>query len=574
MWEAAPRHHLFSFFHDGNAGHLWRGEVVSLLGESLFGVGAIMWLMYLVGTPSAIVVAALAMSVPYLLAGPLAVPLQNSKDPGGALRWIGRIRAVLALGLVPMHYHTILPIVYLLLFGVSLCGRLRAGGRIAATHVCLAAGELEHVSDDLHVGSAIATVVGPLLALVLFVGLGERILLVSAVAFVLFLINANSDGFLDPLPPTRRAFLLARPEAADYAAHADDHGPEEDEEAADPERLREERLPEWYQQGPQRLGQWRREVRDGLALAGASTGGAIALCALGLLALVGGGLSVLEVFYLTDMLQQPAFYLAPLVAAEAGGAALGLALVGAAGRRSARPLTIAGMVIAGVMLAGLAIQSRLPVVFGIAFGLGVATAAAITGARLMLSAGASGRERLALATGEEFVTTLCCVLGAPLFGVFYVGSALAHPLAPLARYFPGWPIADLLLGTGAGLMVAAVLGGVLAVRPLRSSRKGGRSRRGGLQRGRVPAVEDEDGGWGDGDSREWESAGYPSAEWRSAGYDAGYTGEYDASRELGSMTGYGPATGYESTYGPATSEYEDYGDTGYRPRGPGRPRGR
>lgn len=253
---------------------------------------------------------------------------------------------MLALGLVPMHYRTILPVVYLLLFGVSLCGRLRAAGRVAALRVCLAPGELEHVSDDLQIGAGLATVLGPLLALVLFVGLGERILLVSIGAFIVFLISANSDGFLDPLPRTRRAFLLARPEAADYAANArdwerdDEEHDDEDDEDADPERLREERLPEWYQQGPQRPWQWIREVRDGLALTGASSGRTVALCGLGLLALVGGGLSVLEVFYLTDVLGQPAFYLGALVAAEAGGMALGLALVGGPDRRTAKPLLI------------------------------------------------------------------------------------------------------------------------------------------------------------------------------------------------------------------------------------------
>jgi hypothetical protein len=573
MWQAPSRHHVFSVFHDGNAGHLWRGEVVSLMGEGIFGVGAIMWLMYLVGSPSAIVLAALALGLPYLLAGPLVVPLQNAKDPGRTLRWIGQIRALLALGLVPMHYHTILPVVYLLLFAVSLCGRLRVGARIAAVRVCLAPGELEHVSDDLHIGTVLATVLGPLLALVLFVALGDRILLVSVGAFIFFLINANSDGFLDPLPRTGRAFLLARPEADEYAARADQNEQNEEEEDADPEWLREELLPEWYQQGPQRIGQWAREARDGLALAGTSTRGLVAICILGLLALVGGGLSLIELYYLTTVLQQPIYYVAPLVAAEAGGAAFGLALIGSAGRRVAGPLLVVGVSGVGVALAGWALLPRLPLIFGVAFGLGAANAMAVSGARVLLGRDMGGRQRLAIATGEELVTSFCGLLGAPLFGLFYAGSALARPFARLARFFPGWPIVELLLGTGAGLIAAAVIAAVLLVRkPGGKARKRGQAGRGGAKRGRLPALGEEYGGWDDGASREWQSLDDASGEWDAADYHSDYGDDYGDSRQSRSMTGHGPATGYDSTYGPATGEYDDYGNTGYRQRAPRRPR--
>ena len=571
-WEATRRHHIFSLFHDGNAGHLWRGEVVSLLGEALLNVGVMIWLMFLVGSPGVIMLAALALGLPYLLAGPLAVPLQNSQDPGRVLRWIGQLRALLALGFVAMHYDTILPVVYLLLFGISLCGRLRAGGRIAAVRVCLAPGELERVSDDLHVGAALATVIGPLLATLLFVGLGERILLVSIGAFILFLINANSDGFLDPLAPERRAFLRARPEAAELAARADDA----EHADIDPERLREEWLPEWYQQGPQRIGQWGREVRDGLALAGRSDVSQGALYGLGLLAFVGGGLSVLGVLYLTDYLQQPSFYYGPLVAAEAAGTALGLMLSGAAGRRTARPLLLGGVVGVGAMLVGLALLPRMPVIYALVFGLGIANAAAVTGARALLAQGATGRQRLAQASGEEFVIALCGVLGAPIFALFYVGSALARPLAPVARFFPGWPMGELLLGTGVGVAVAALVGAVWMARKPRSS--AARSRQGARRaadrgRGRLPSLRhdedeayDENGTWREGESGAWASAEYPSAEWERAEYNADYDEEYADSRESRSLTGYGPRTGYEPAYGPETGEYEDYGDTNYRPR--------
>ncbi|HET9111257.1 MAG TPA: hypothetical protein VFN78_10570, partial [Ktedonobacterales bacterium] len=41
------KHNGFALFHDGNAGHLWRGEIMSMLGESALSVGVIIWLAYL-----------------------------------------------------------------------------------------------------------------------------------------------------------------------------------------------------------------------------------------------------------------------------------------------------------------------------------------------------------------------------------------------------------------------------------------------------------------------------------------------------------------------------------------------
>nr|MBF6589404.1 hypothetical protein [Ktedonobacterales bacterium] len=549
MWQAAPHHHGLTLFHDGNAGHLWRGEVASLLGEAVLGVGILMWLAYLVGTVGAVALAVLALGLPWLLAGPLAIPPRNAAEPGRPLKWIGRLRCLLTLGLIPMHYHTILPVVYLLLFGISLCGRLREGGRVAATRTCLAPGELEKVADDLHVGAVVAAVLGPLLATLLFILLGERILLVSLGSFIFFLLSTNSDSFLDALPPARRAFLLAHPEATNQ----DD----EDDEDEDPEEWREIRLPEWYQQGPTRVGQGIREIRDGLGLAGGIRGGGVALWALGLLALVGGGLGVLEVFYLTDYLGQPSFYLGPLVAAEAGGLGFGAALAGGLARKGkGRPTLLAGVASTGVLLAGLALLPRMPVLYGVAFLLGTANAVAVGGAWHMLAGEATGLQRRALAAGESFVVALSGLVGAALFALFYQGSDILPRLAPLARYFPGWPIAELLVDTGLGLVVAAVVCGLLLIlggeKKKAKRAKGSRVRAGGRDGrgpGRLPALADDDerarsdelpaarGMWDDDEGA--------SGEWERQDYEADYGSEYgeeDDSRASRSITGYGPST--------------------------------
>ena len=201
----------FALFHDGNVGHLWRGEVASVVGEGALSVGVIMWLAYLTASPWAVLAAIIAFGFPYVLAGPFAAAFENVREPGKMLAWLGRVRVVAALGVVAMHFLTLYPILYMLLFAFGASSRLRQPLRVAATRVCLAPGEIELVANDLYVGSAVATVVGPLLGSVLFLALGDRIILVGLGAALLFVLAGNSDGFLDALPETQRGFLQATP---------------------------------------------------------------------------------------------------------------------------------------------------------------------------------------------------------------------------------------------------------------------------------------------------------------------------------------------------------------------------
>src|SRR5260221_998130 len=319
---AARGRHGFAMFHDGNAGHFWRGEVFSNLGDAMLITGLLLWIAQLTYSPQSIALIVVFLALPWLLAGPLAVPLQNVRRPGWALRQVGNARVFCTFGLVVIqliHYRGIFPsalypVLFLLIFAISLCGRLREGLRVAATRTCLAPGELELVADDLQIGAAVVAVVGPLLAALLFIVLGERILLVAIGAAVVYFLSANSDSFLDVLPMWRRPFSLVTPEVAVEdaklraelldAAQPDDRrvgaaaafgtgGPEEDYEL-----LVERALPEWYQGGPRSILQALADLRAGLGLAALANSSRTSLYVLGSLALVGGGLKVLEAFFL------------------------------------------------------------------------------------------------------------------------------------------------------------------------------------------------------------------------------------------------------------------------------------
>jgi hypothetical protein len=569
-WDEAEQqdtqHHRvgIAIFHDGNPGHLWRGQIASLLGEATLGAGVVMWLYNLIGTPISIALAVASLGLPFLLAGPLAARVENARDPGVALKWIGRLRFVLALGLIAMHYHTILPVVYLLLFLVSYCGRLHDAAHIAAMRVCLAPGEPELVANDTHIGAALAAVVGPLLATLLYVLVGERILGVSIGAAVLFIISLNSENFLDTLPQPRRAFLVATAEAVALEGEMPLLADDDD----DPELHREEALPEWYQQGPRHVFQAIADIRAGLGLAGSVGSSSGALWALAVLALIGGGLAVLEVFYVSNALGLPAFYLGPLLACEGAGMALGLLLVGnALARNKWRGTFMTGMIGAGLVLALLGLLPMMPLALALMLVLGVMNALAVSGARHGLVAGFDGIERRALAAGEGWVVALCGLVGALAFALFLGGSnGLRLPIKVTQ-----WSVTDLLALAGIALALAGVLCGTVLSSNTMPSVKGKKRGKG----------KNNNGGKGkSGKGAKGKKAGNSSGKSRSPGRlpaldgdegDSGYlpaTGEHEAWE--GDDQWGGDQDEFAASYGYGNTGYHDgvpaddgYADDGY-----------
>jgi hypothetical protein len=541
MQAVHQHHHGFAIFHDGNAGHLWRGEVASLFGEAILSAGAVMWLAYLTNSAFAVALGVAALGVPWLLAGPLGTKLRNVEEPGTRLGWIGRMRILFALGLIPMHFFTIYPVVFGLLFAISFCGRLREHLRIAATRTCLAPGELERVSNDLHVGAVLAAVAGPLMATLFFALVGERVLLVSAGAAACFLLGMNSDGFLDALPKNQRAFLLATPDPADPDKEWEtaDFGEFADDDDMDLDIRRELRLPEWYQQGPESGRQAFAELRAGLGLAGGRRSSRWSLIALGTLALVGGGLAVLEVFLLSDRLGLPSFYLGPLLAAEGAGLALGALAGGRDGGGSGRAAWIFGIMGTGLAIVLLVASPLTPLTLAVALFMGLMNAIAVSGARRALQVGFTSIERRAITAAESWIIALCGVVGALLFAFFYGGSAGLGPLAALP--FAGWPLAVLLPGAGLSLALTGLVFGILsggAESDIEEDEDDAPSA--STSRGRAPRDEE----WGD----EADASAYmPSAGGRDWDDQSDYTGQrYAPSRNGPAASSYrnAPANDY------------------------------
>lgn len=464
--QAVHKHRVgLAIFHDGNPGHLWRGELASSLAEAALAVGVIMWLARVTDSPISIALAVAALGLPYLLIRPLVVGLESSADPTRWMRWLGRLRVLCAAGLIGIQFRPIVPAVYGLLLLISTFGRMRDAARVGCIRACLAPGEPEHVANDSYIGAVFAGVLGPLIGMLFYILLEENLLLVAVGCTVFFVISANSDNFLDTIPESRRAFLRANPESLALLGEVGGHAPpplddERDEEELSDEELdlrRELALPEWYQQGPTSPGQALADIRAGLGLAGSSGSSAAGLWLLSALALFGGGLAALEVFYVTHGLYQPSYFLGPLLAAEGAGLALGfyLAQTLLAGG-GAKIAAFGGAIGSGVAIALLAMIPKMPLPVGVTFGLGLANALALSGGRRLLLDGFDGIERRALSAAEAWATPLCALIGALAFAVLYVGSAGAAK-KPSGLNLPSWPIAYMLVMLGMGLAGAALL---------------------------------------------------------------------------------------------------------------------
>jgi hypothetical protein len=523
----AHRHRIgIAIFHDGNPGHLWRGEFASKLGEVLVSTGVVLWLAASLQSPVAVGLAVAALGLPFLLASPLGVGLENTDRPGTPLRWLNFLRIALVIGIIALYFHTIPLAIYPLLFVFSLLGRLHDAARTGAVRACLAPGEPEHVANDMYIGDAIATVVGPIVAALFYVLAGGQILVVTIVAAVAFLVSGNAEGLLDALPPGRRAFLLATPETLYTNGYLPALGHTVETDDLSDEEWREEALPAWYQQGPTSFGQALSELRSGLGLAGNSTKARVGLWSLSVLGLAGGAFSTLLVFYITGDMSLSSFYLGPFMAAEAGGLVLGsLALSAEAGRTWGGRLWF-GMLGTGALFVAFALFPSLPIALLSALLLGLTTAMAVSGARRALYLDFDPVEQRSITSAETWASALGTVCGALFVLLFLAGTSPVAGAPHLPHTLPGWPAGQLLVILGLSVIVAAVL---LAMMGATAKKSGGA---GGLEtRGRLPATLGTSEGQAFSTGRyETRQSGAESDEWESDG-DWGGEGDDFASSD-------------------------------------------
>jgi hypothetical protein len=169
------------------------------------------------------------------------------------------------------------------------------------------------------------------------------------------------------------------------------------------------------------------DIRAGVGLAGAQKQSASAMLTLLALALVGGGLSALEVFFIVQRLNLAPIYFGVVASLEASGMVLGAYFTSARGpaKKPARQM-LTGLMLTGIALVIFALSPLWVISFVAALGMGIANAMAVTGARQALRTGRDGVERRAISAAENAYTAFASLLGAALFTGFYVGSSRLH----------------------------------------------------------------------------------------------------------------------------------------------------
>ena len=329
------------------------------------------------------------------------------------------------------------------------------------------------------------------------------------------------------MPPGRRAFLLATPESLYPDGYVPPLSYSIDDNDLDPEEWREESLPAWYQQGPTSLWQALGELRAGFGLAGTSIKAQLGLWGLTALGLTGGAFSALAVFYITDVLNLPSFYLGPFMATEATGLILGsLALSSEAGREWKGRLWL-GLLGSGVLFAALSVIPVLLVGFVSALALGFMTALSVSGARRALYLDFDPVEQRSITAAETWVAAFGSVLGALLVVVFLNGTVPMSGAPHLPHSLPGWDPRQFLILLGLALIISAF---VLAALSTMAKNRAAAARSASWDQWREMTGEQRDAG-------DWDTAGDEGWEEGGADFAASAAYQYD---EPGPQTGYGP----------------------------------
>jgi hypothetical protein len=271
---------------------------------------------------------------------------------------------------------------------------------------------------------------------------------------------------------------------------------------------REESLPAWYQQGPTSLGQALGELRSGFGLAGSSSKAQLGLWGLTVLGLAGGVFSAMTVFYLTDVLNLPSYYLGPFMAAEATGLILGsLALSSEAGRQWKARLWL-GLLGSGVLFAALSIVPVLAAGLIIALVLGFMTALAVSGARRALYLDFDPVEQRSISAAETWVAALGSVLGALLVAVFLSGTAPLSGAPHLPQSLPGWDPRQSLVLLGLSVILAAfVLATLSSMAKNRATAARSASWDDWREATGMTGAQGIAGDWGPTDDEDWEEEG-------------------------------------------------------------------
>jgi hypothetical protein len=439
----APRERLWS----GNLSRLWLGGAFSTLGDIVLGIGALIWFLQITRSFEDVAILLIAMAVPAAIMGMFGGAFIGLRDTRGLMRLIGFLRIALALVFVLMHFHTVVEMVWLLGFGLSLSSQMHAATRRAtlATAVPVRARGLLASGDQVVAG--ILSVAAPALTILVYILNGERIFTISLGAAACYFLALINESQAEPLP---EKILLQRDRADEERLESVWQG---DEDEGDSTVLRAEQAePVWQLTPAPTLRAALGDINDGLHLAGASSHALAALVGMLALTVVGGTLAVIEPYYVWSVLQQPPFMLGLVFTVAGLGAAVASAVVveARAGGRLFFILGLAGSGVGLIVLVHATDMTHALVAVGIC---AAADVCAIRGGQITLLRHFVPVGQRAVAAALAALKGFGSLIGMIAAFALVSGTLAGHRLGPLAPV----GMSNALIAGGVSLIVCAAV---------------------------------------------------------------------------------------------------------------------
>lgn len=442
----------------GNVARLWLSEFASTAGDIILGIGTLIWLLQLTRSIETVAVFLLVMAIPPVMVNLVQGFLAGFKDTRKLLTLLGFLRIGLAGSFVLMHFHTIIPVVMLLAFGLSLSSSLRSALRrgTIAHGITFRSRQVLASGDQLAAG--ILSVLAPAMTLLIYILNGERIIAIAIASVVCYFLAQFGETRVKPLPDK---VLYYRPEAEQTIQSV--WNDEEDEES-DAEVLSEEhKHAVWELVAPPNLRSALVDINDGMRFTGSTSHALTAFLLICLASMVGGAVSIYEVVYVGVNLHQVPAILGLLFTAAGLGAALASAIVVLL-RRGGRIFLSLGSVGIGILLIMLPQYTDIPRALGVIAILGAANVFTIRGGQIILMRHFPPVGQRAVASAISLFAAIM-VLPGIIFGILLLTGLHSIKYVPKIQ---GIGLSGSLFITGMLMLIGAVPAMIALIIPSRS----------------------------------------------------------------------------------------------------------
>jgi len=490
----------------GNIGRLWTSEIASTAGDILFSVGVVIWFLQISGKFNDVVGLLLVIAIPPVLVSIFGGSLAGLKDTRRLLTVLGILRIALALLFILMHFETIIPVVFLLAFGLSLSSSMRHAVRRGTIAHTVAIRARATLASGEQIAAGVLAVAGPAITTLLYILNGERIFAIAVGAATCYFLTLTGETGAQPLPDS----ILYQKPKSDSIKIESAWEDEQDSPAtpnATPTQV-------WELLAPPNARAAVADVNQGLQVIGSSSHATTAFLLITLVAFIGGIVAALQPFYVAIKLHQAPFMLGLLLTAAGLGATIASAIIVEI-RHAGEGFLVFGIIACGVSLIELPRARDINQTLIIIAVLGAANIFAIRGGQMTIMRHLLPEGQRAASAALQLGGAVLSLLGIVAALVVMTGLAFANRKTLL----PPVGLTNTLAIGGMSLVIAGVVAVVILVIPNRVSLVV-------PEEDELAAIPADETAWDEEESAEYSQyTGTYTAE--SSSYTA-YTGEYSS----------------------------------------------